>query len=179
MKKNAFLIAALLLCAGLPAQNTIKLPAPKKDAGMTLYQALQQRASVRQFKTDAIPEQKLSDLLWAACGINREDGRLTAPTAINSQDIRLYVCRKEGAYEYIAKDNSLVKVSGKDLRQDVAAGQGTVGEAPLFIVLVADHNRYNLRIPGLPPMAPLTAAMCPRTSAWHARLSGFRQSPGQ
>ncbi|MBQ8061910.1 MAG: nitroreductase family protein [Bacteroidales bacterium] len=143
MKKSVLFIAALLLCAGLSAQNTVKLPSPKKDAGMTLYQALQQRASVRQFKTDAIPEQKLSDLLWAACGINREDGRLTAPTAINSQDIRLYVCRKEGAYEYIAKDNALVKVSGKDLRQDVAAGQGTVGEAPMFLVLVADLNRYN------------------------------------
>ena len=143
MKKFAFLIAALLLCAGLSAQNTVKLPAPKKDAGMTLYQALQQRASVREFKTVAVPDQILSDLLWAAIGINREDGRLTAPTAINSQDIRLYVCRPDGAYEYIAKDNALVKVSGKDLRQDVAAGQGTVGEAPLFLVLVADLNRYN------------------------------------
>lgn len=143
MKKYALLIAAMLLCAGLSAQNTVKLPAPKKDAGMTLYQALQQRSSVREFKTVAVPDQILSDLLWAAIGINREDGRLTAPTAINSQDIRLYVCRPDGAYEYIAKDNALVKVSGKDLRQDVAAGQGTVGEAPLFLVLVADLNRYN------------------------------------
>ena len=157
MKKIFIATLAVLLAAGACAQTTIKLPAPKKDAQMTLYQALQQRASVREFKTDAVPVQTLSDLLWAAEGINREDGRLTAPTAINSQDIRLYVCQADGAYEYIAKDNSLVKVSDKDLRQDVADGQGTVGEAPLSLVLVADVNRY--RRPG-PRSATFGAIDC-------------------
>ena len=90
MKKICLLITFLTLCVCISAQ-TIKLPAPKKDASMTLYQALQQRASVRDFSEKAISDQILSDLLWAAVGINRPDGRLPAPTAMNYQEIRLYV----------------------------------------------------------------------------------------
>ena len=142
MKKICLLITFLTLCVCISAQ-TVKLPAPKKDASMTLYQALQQRASIREFAEKAIPEQVLSDLLWAAMGINRPDGRLTAPTAMNSQEIRLYVCRTDGAYEYIAKDNSLVKVSDKDLRAEVAGFQTGVANAPLFLVITADLNRYS------------------------------------
>lgn len=142
MKKICLLITFLTLCVCISAQ-TVKLPAPKKDASMTLYQALQQRASIREFAEKAIPEQVLSDLLWAAMGINRPDGRLTAPTAMNSQEIRLYVCRTDGAYEYITKDNSLVKVSDKDLRADVAGFQTGVANAPLFLVITADLNRYS------------------------------------
>ena len=135
------ILAAATLCSGLYAQ-TVKLPEPRKDAGMTLYQALQQRASVRDFQKTEISDQTLSDLLWAAIGINREDGRLTAPTAMNTQEIRLYVCRADGAYEYVAKDNSLVKLSGKDVRKDIAGRQGSVADAPVFIVLVSDLNKY-------------------------------------
>ena len=134
MKKICLLITFLTLCVCISAQ-TVNLPAPKKDASMTLYQALQQRASIREFAEKTIPEQVLSDLLWAAMGINRPDG--------NSQEIRLYVCRTDGAYEYIAKDNSLVKVSDKDLRADVAGFQTGVANAPLFLVITADLNRYS------------------------------------
>ena len=119
MKKIILIIASFSVCIGLSAQ-TVKLPAPKKDASMTL-----------------------SDLLWAAVGINRPNGMLTAPTAMNSQEVRLYVCRADGAYEYIAKDNSLVKVSDKDLRNDVAGFQTGVSNAPLFLVITADLNRYS------------------------------------
>ena len=143
MKKLVVAIVAAILTFGACAQDKVNLPAPRKDAGMTLYQALQQRASVRDFKTDPVPDQTLSALLWAARGINREDGRLTAPTAMNTQEIRVYVCRTDGAYEYIAKDNCLVKLSDKDLRKDVAAGQGNIGDAPMFLLLVADLNKYN------------------------------------
>ena len=142
MKKIILIIASFSVCIGLTAQ-TVKLPAPKKDASMTLYQALQQRASNREFSEKAVPDQTLSDLLWAAVGINRPNGMLTAPTAMNSQEVRLYVCRADGAYEYIAKDNSLVKVSDKDLRNDVAGFQTGVANAPLFLVITADLNRYS------------------------------------
>ena len=143
MKQLVMATLAVILSFAACAQNKVNLPAPRKDADMTLYQALQQRASVRDFKTVAVPDQTLSDLLWAAVGINREDGRLTAPTAMNTQEIRLYVCRTDGAYEYIAKDNCLVKLSEKDLRNDVAAGQGNIGDAPIFLLIVADLNKYN------------------------------------
>ena len=143
MKQLVMAILAVLLSIGACAQDKVNLPVPRKDADMTLYQALQQRASVRDFKTVEVPDQTLSDLLWAAVGINREDGRRTAPTAMNTQEIRLYVCRTDGAYEYIAKDNCLVKLSEKDLRKFVAAGQGNIGDAPLFLLIVADLNKYS------------------------------------
>ena len=145
MKKLAIVLMAALFAAGACAQTKVNLPAPRKDATMPLYQALQQRASVRDFKTDPVSDQTLSDLLWAAMGINREDGRLTAPTAMNTQEIRLYVCRAEGCYEYIAKDNCLVKLSDKDVRKDIAGRQGSVADAPVFIVLTADLNRYRMK----------------------------------
>ena len=145
MRQLVISLAAILIAFGASAQDKVNLPAPRKDAPMPLYQALQQRASVRDFKTDPIPDQTLSDLLWAALGINREDGRLTAPTAMNTQEIRLYVCRADGCFEYIAKDNCLVKLSGKDVRKDIAGRQGSVADAPVFLVLVADLNRYRMK----------------------------------
>ena len=145
MKRIVLILTAAFMCACMSAQSVVNLPAPTKDAEMPLFQALQQRASVRDFKTDPIPDQTLSNLLWAALGINREDGRLTAPTAMNTQEIRLYVCRADGNYEYIAKDNTLVKLSDKDVRKDIAGRQGSVADAPVFLVLVADLNRYRMK----------------------------------
>ena len=145
MKKLVLAAIAAILSFGACAQDKVNLPAPRKDAPMPLYQALQQRASVRDFKTDPVPDQTLSDLLWAAIGINRKDGRLTAPTAMNTQEIRLYVCRADGCYEYIAKDNCLVKLADKDVRKDIAGRQGSVADAPVFLVIVADLTRYRMK----------------------------------
>ena len=85
---------------------------------------------------------KLSQLLWAAVGINRPDGHLTAPTAINAQDITVYVCRKDGAYLYVAKDNALQKVSDKDLRKEIASAQQFAAEAPVSLVIVTDNAKF-------------------------------------
>ena len=123
------------------AQN-IKLPEPDKNVSMTLYQALQQRKSVREYSTKDIDDMKLSQLLWAAVGINRPDGHLTAPTAINAQDITVYVCRKDGAYLYVAKDNTLQKVSDKDLRKSVASAQAFAADAPISLVIVTDNAKF-------------------------------------
>ena len=124
------------------AQNTIKLPEPDKNVPMTLYQALQQRKSVREYSSKDIDDMKLSQLLWAAVGINRPDGHLTAPTAVNAQDITVYVCRKDGAYLYVAKDNALHKVSDKDLRKEVASVQQFAAEAPISLVIVTDNAKF-------------------------------------
>lgn len=123
------------------AQN-VKLPEPDKNVSMTLYQALQQRKSVREYSTKDIDDMKLSQLLWAAVGINRPDGHLTAPTAVNAQDITVYVCRKDGAYLYVAKDNTLQKVSDKDLRESVAANQKFAAVAPISLVIVTDNVKF-------------------------------------
>ena len=142
--KRLFLTTYLIMATALivMAQNVVKLPDPDKNVSMTLYQALQQRKSVREYSTKDIDDMKLSQLLWAAVGINRPDGHLTAPTAINAQDITVYVCRKDGAYLYVAKDNVLQKVSDKDLRKSVAANQVFVADAPVSLVIVTDNAKF-------------------------------------
>ncbi len=142
--KRLFLTTYLIMATALivMAQNVVKLPDPDKNVSMTLYQALQQRKSVREYSTKDIDDMKLSQLLWAAVGINRPDGHLTAPTAINAQDITVYVCRKDGAYLYVAKDNVLQKVSDKDLRKSVAANQLFAADVPVSLVIVTDNAKF-------------------------------------
>ena len=142
MKKGIITICLSIATLCVMAQNTIKLPEPDKNVPMTLYQALQQRKSVREYSSKDIDDMKLSQLLWAAVGINRPDGHLTAPTAVNAQDITVYVCRKDGAYLYVAKDNALQKVSDKDLRKEVASAQQFAAEAPVSLVIVTDNAKF-------------------------------------
>lgn len=97
MKKIILALAAAALATSALAQEVIKLPQPDKNVSMTLYQALQQRASVREYSDAQISDASLSQLLWAACGVNREDGRLTVPSAMNTQEESVYVCRADGA----------------------------------------------------------------------------------
>ena len=142
MKKSILTICLSIATVCVMAQNVVKLPEPDKNVSMTLYQALQQRKSVREYSSKDIDDMKLSQLLWAAVGINRPDGHLTAPTAVNAQDITVYVCRKDGAYLYVAKDNALQKVSDKDLRKEVASAQQFAAEAPISLVIVTDNAKF-------------------------------------
>lgn len=142
MKRSILTICLSIATACVMAQDVVKLPEPDKNVPMTLYQALQQRKSVREYSSKDIDDMKLSQLLWAAVGINRPDGHLTAPTAVNAQDITVYVCRKDGAYLYVAKDNALQKVSDKDLRKEVASAQQFAAEAPISLVIVTDNAKF-------------------------------------
>ena len=142
MKKGILTICLSIATACVMAQDIVKLPEPDKNVPMTLYQALQQRKSVREYSSKDIDDMKLSQLLWAAVGINRPDGHLTAPTAVNAQDITVYVCRKDGAYLYVAKDNALQKVSDKDLRKEIASAQQFAAEAPISLVIVTDNAKF-------------------------------------
>ena len=142
MKKGILTICLSIATVCVMAQDIVKLPEPDKNVPMTLYQALQQRKSVREYSSKDIDDMKLSQLLWAAVGINRPDGHLTAPTAVNAQDITVYVCRKDGAYLYVAKDNALQKVSDKDLRKEVASAQQFAAEAPISLVIVTDNAKF-------------------------------------
>jgi SagB-type dehydrogenase family enzyme len=126
---------ALLVAQGL---KPLDLPKPQTDGGKPLMQALQARHSTRSFKPDKLPDQLLSNLLWAAFGVNRPDsGKRTAPSAMNWQEIDLYVATADGLYVYDAKANRLNPV----LNEDVRAATGTqdfVKDAPLNLVYVAD-----------------------------------------
>ena len=124
----------------IPADSIIQLMEPDKTFDVSLMQALSDRMSRREFSNKQISLEELSSLLWAANGINREDGRRTAPSAVNSQDIDIYVCMASGAYLYDAKESQLKLITTEDLRLAVAAQQQV--EAPLFLVMVADVSRY-------------------------------------
>ena len=125
------------------AASAIKLPAPAKRAGMPLMEALARRRSSREFARKALPLPMLSNLLWAAFGVNRRDGGRTAPSAIDAQEIDVYVALPTGAYLYDAKKHALQLVAGGDLRR-ITGYQDFVDEAPLDLVYVADQRRMRL-----------------------------------
>ena len=125
------------------AVPTIALPAPDKSGGMPLMDAIAARRSAREFSPKELPLQTLSNMLWAADGINRADGGRTAPSAINAQEIDVYVALPSGAYLYDAAANALRLVAGSDLRR-VTGYQDFVDDAALDLVYVADHSRMKL-----------------------------------
>lgn len=125
------------------ASARIVLPPPTKDGGMPLMEALAKRRSSREFARDALPLPVLSDLLWAAFGVNRPGGGRTAPSAIDAQEIDVYVALPAGAYLYDAKAHALQLVAASDLRR-VTGYQDFVDEAPLDLVYVADHSRMKM-----------------------------------
>jgi nitroreductase len=139
MKTAQSLFACLLLGASLaPAQELkpIPLPKPQTEGGMPLMQALKERKSGREFGTEKLPPQVLSNLLWAAWGINRADGKRTAPSASNRQQMEVYVTLAEGLFVYNAKAHQLDPVTKEDLRA-ATGGQPFVGQAALNLVYVA------------------------------------------
>ena len=123
-----------------PADSIIKLLEPDKTLDVSLMQALSDRASQREFADKQLSLEDLSSLLWAANGVNREDGKRTAPSAVNAQDIDIYVCMASGAYLYDAKQSQFTRITTEDLRPAVCGKQPM--EAPVFLVMVADISRY-------------------------------------
>ena len=120
--------------------RTITLPAPDTTGGMPLMDALSKRHSAREFASTELPLQVLSNLLWAAWGVNRPDGRRTAPSASNRQEIDVYVAAASGLYLFDAKDHRLEPV----LPDDVRAATGTqayAATAAVNLVYVADYAR--------------------------------------
>jgi nitroreductase len=130
-----------------PAQGDavarIALPVPDRTGGMPLMEAIAARHSTRAFSPRELPLPMLSNLLWAAFGINRADGGRTAPSAINAQEIDVYVALPSGAYLYDASENALRLVAGSDLRR-VTGYQDFVDDAALDLVYVVDHSRMKL-----------------------------------
>ncbi|NLW82415.1 MAG: SagB/ThcOx family dehydrogenase [Desulfovibrionales bacterium] len=117
------------------------LPSPQVQGGRPLMQALLDRQSSRAFSSRQLPGQVLSDLLWAAAGINRpQSGKRTAPSARNWQEVEVYVVMEEGAYQYDAKSHSLKAVAQGDLRT-LTGPQDFVATAPLNLVYVADTDK--------------------------------------
>lgn len=134
---------AAALAAGAVSAADIQLPEPAKEGGKPLLTALAERRSDRAFSDRDIPLQMLSDLLWAAYGINRPDGHRTVPSALNRQEIDLYAIMKDGAYLYDAASNRLAQVSSEDLRAKSGFGE-YANNAPLTLVYAVSKSRQRL-----------------------------------
>lgn len=162
--KTRWIFAALLLSASVTgwfgkapaAENTpesknevkaaqtdfasIRLPKPQTTGGKPLMEALKDRKTSRAFSPKKLPLQILSNLLWVAWGVNREDGKRTAPSAMNNQEIDVYVTTAEGLYRYDAAEHTLVAVLQADIRE-ATGRQRFVKDAPVNLVFVADYEK--------------------------------------
>jgi hypothetical protein len=115
------------------APETIKLPAPDLESGKSLMQALRDRHTSREFSAKAVPMTVISNLLWAAFGINRAGGGRTAPSAHEWHEIDVYVASADGLYLYDARNHSLRLVLAQDIRIKTGL-QSFVADAPLNLV---------------------------------------------
>ena len=158
MIRTSFFVLALLcgLTASM-AQDAVRLPNPDKSAPMTLFQSRSDRHSERSYSDIPLSEQTLSSLLWATIGVNRPDGHLTAPTAVNAQDISVYVATKDGVSLYDPASHSLRQVSKRDVRSETADRQQGVANAPVFLIIVSDLSKLGNRGDRTATMAALDA----------------------
>jgi SagB-type dehydrogenase family enzyme len=135
----AIFLAPLFLAA--QEAEVIKLPAPQMTGGKPLLECLKARQSTRDFGTEKLSLQVLSNLLWAADGINRPDsGKRTAPSAVNWQDIDIYAATADGLFLYLPKEHALKKILAEDVRS-ATGSQDFVKVAPLDLVYVSDYSK--------------------------------------
>src|SRR5512135_934065 len=135
-----FCTFCLICLASAQELQPVQLPKPQTDGGRPLMEVLKERKSTREFSSRELPDQVLSNLLWAAFGINRPDGRRTAPSGMNRQEIDVYAITTDGAYRYDAKQQALRVIATGDLR-DQAGTQPYVKDAPLNLIFVADRGK--------------------------------------
>ena len=137
-----------LVCAAVAAvavscsanQGNVEAQAP--DKGKVLAEILKVRKSVREFAADKIvSDEVIMDILWTANGVNREDGKRTAPSAVNAQDIELYVCNEKGVHFYKPQEEVLEQISAEDIRP-VFAGRNTTALGNPVILLVSDKSKF-------------------------------------
>ena len=141
MYRMLVLLISLVAFSGLAETlDSLSLPKPDRQGGKPLMQALSNRSSAREFAPDALPEQVLSNLLWAGFGVNRPDGHRTAPSAMNRQTVDVYALTANGAYVYEGAGHRLRLVVGRDLRA-LAGTQSFVASAPVNLVYVSDYTK--------------------------------------
>lgn len=155
MSRPRFRIAylALTVLFVLPVSSlaqelkAIQLSAPQTDGGRPLMQVLKDRASSRNFSPEKLPVQVLSNMLWAAFGVNRpESGGRTAPSASNSQEMDIYVAMADGLYLYDAKAHLLKPVLAGDIRA-LTGRQAFVKDAPVNLIYVSDLSKMTRAAP--------------------------------
>ena len=124
------------------ADNEIKLPTPNLQDNVSLKTALEKRKTARVFSNKSLSELDLSNLLWAAYGANRPNGKRTIPAARGIYAIEMYAALSDGVYKHNPGDNALVKVSSKDMR-GASDGRKMGAKAPVVLIMVADKTVFN------------------------------------
>lgn len=148
MKKIFIIFIFLLFSVFAVSQenDTLHLPKPETEGGMSLMEALKNRRTQRNFSKKELSKQELSNLLWAANGVNRpESGKRTAPSAVNWHEIDIYVALKNGAYLYNAQDNTLVQIHNDDVRKDMGK-QAFTDKAPVCLAYVSNYKKMKLPV---------------------------------
>ena len=141
--KFAFALLATLLCSTLCMAQVQKLPVPAKSLGKNVMEALWSRSSGTEFSDKMLSDQELSNLLFAAIGVNRPaEGKITSPTARNFQEIRVFVFTAKGVFEYLNKENALKQVAKGDHRGLIADRQDWAKTAPVSLLIVADEKKF-------------------------------------
>lgn len=148
MQKNIILILCFITAIAMmttfsAGAKTIKLPAANLSRDTkTVMEMFQTRKSIRAYSDKMLSEQDLSDLLWAAQGLTHEGGRMTSPTARNSQEILLFVFMEDGVYQYDHYQHILTLVKEGDHREILCKGQAFAKTAPVALLMVADLEKY-------------------------------------
>ena len=120
----------------------IKLPSPMTKGGMPLHEALMLRQTNRQFSSKPLDNQILADMLWCANGINRKDGKRTAPSARNAQEIDIYVFNEKGVFLYVPEENLLKMVLPEDHRAEMSGRGGKmITSAPVTLLYFANYEK--------------------------------------
>ena len=154
MRKIILSLAALAMCACAgqnPKKEIVATPVvegaeivltqPDLEAGTTINMALKNRCSSREYSAEPLSLEELSGVMWAAAGVNREDGHLTAPSALGLYPIKTYAFLEGGVYLYDAVAHKLVRVAEGDHRA-LSARQEFANNAPLNIAYIADMSVY-------------------------------------
>jgi len=140
---HLFIIVSFLILNIIAQEKTIKLNPPEIEKGLPVMKALQLRASASEFDTSKLNLQDISNLLWAANGINRpESKKRTAPSARNVKDIDVYICTEDGVFLYEPGNHSIILIREGDYRLIVSNTQPNMAKAPLFCILVSDYSRF-------------------------------------
>lgn len=139
--KSSRLIPTILILITMSLSaiaQDIKLPEPDRKGGAPLMQALNDRASTREYDSRKLTDNQLSNLLWAAWGINRPDGgKHTAPSSNNKQEMSVYVALESGLYLYVPESHMLKQIHNRDIRKDTGM-QDFVGIAAVDLIFVSD-----------------------------------------
>lgn len=161
-KRLLFIMAISATANIASAEKPMPLLQPSKTGGLSIMETLWNRHSDREFSERMLSDQDLSDLLFAASGVNRvEDGKLTAPSALNTQEIDLYLFTKDGVFKYIPNGHQLQKVADGDNRKLIAGtpefSQDFVMEAPVSLLTVANPQKFE-RLSEMANMMAITDA---------------------